>query len=141
MPSVPATGGSGGSRPQRSEPSASGATPPCSSSIAEAGSWIASSPCRRKKGWCCDSPPSGFDFVAFEAQGLELQGLSLVSLVAHRNDVVQLAGLRRDGRTAELAHPVLFCQQSRSAAAGVVPRLCSKCRKTSRLAPASRCPR
>ena len=50
MPSVPATGGSGGSRPQRSEPSASGATPPCSSSIAEAGSWIASNPCRRKKG-------------------------------------------------------------------------------------------
>ena len=36
MPSVPATGGSGGSRPQRSEPSASGATPPCSSSIASA---------------------------------------------------------------------------------------------------------
>ena len=63
---------------------------------------------------------TGFDFVAFEAQGLELQGLSLVSL-AHRNDVVQLAGLRRDGRTAELAHPVLFCQQRRSAAAGVVP--------------------
>ena len=46
MPSVPATGGSGESRPQRSEPSASGATPPCSSSIAEAGSWIASNPCK-----------------------------------------------------------------------------------------------
>ena len=51
---------------------------------------------------------TGLDFVAFEAQGLELQGLSLVGL-AHRNDVV------------ELAHPVLFCQRSRSAAAGIVP--------------------
>ena len=48
-----------------------------------------------------------------------MQGLSLVGL-AHRNDVVQLAGLRSDGRTAELAHPILFCQQRHSAAAGVV---------------------
>ena len=63
---------------------------------------------------------TGLDFVAFEAQGLELQGLPLVGL-PHRNDVVQLAGLRSDERPAELAHPVLFCQQSRSAAAGVVP--------------------
>ena len=43
----------------------------------------------------------GFDFVAFEAQGLELQDLSLVGL-AHRNDVVQLAGPRSDGCAAEL---------------------------------------
>ena len=49
---------------------------------------------------------TGFDFVAFEAQGLELQSLSLVGL-AHRNDVVQLAGLRSDGRRACTSHPVL----------------------------------
>ena len=86
---------------------------------------------------------TGLDFVAFEAQGLELQGLSLVGL-AHRNDVVQLAGLRSDGRTAELAHPVLFCRSASRAARRLLVlsrRLCSKCRKTSRLAPASRCPR
>ena len=49
---------------------------------------------------------TGLDFVAFEAQGLELQGLSLVGL-AQRNDVVQLAGLMGAHRRACTSRPVL----------------------------------
>ena len=46
----PATGSSGASPPQRSGPAVCGATRPCSTWIAEAGCWIASSQRRRRRG-------------------------------------------------------------------------------------------